>query len=158
MSNKWSTFRGIAPKLSPKLLGRDMAQAAIDCDVSSGRLAPITEPSLASAIGVSGRKTIYLWRYQEHLLTCGVGEDDYTVYAALTNTAKSKVTIGVVSFEFNPDFTGDTDMDDVAASIQTALRAETDGIENVSWSTDHFLIYANDTIGYLSVPAAGADR
>ena len=33
----------IAPKVAPKLLPRNMAQAAIDCDLSSGRLVPITE-------------------------------------------------------------------------------------------------------------------
>ena len=38
------------------------------------------------------------------------------------------------------DFTGDLDMDDVAETIQTAIRAATSSEETVVWSTDHFII------------------
>lgn len=38
------------------------------------------------------------------------------------------------------DFTGDGDMDAVAATLQAALRTATSGNETVVWSTDHFVI------------------
>jgi hypothetical protein len=38
------------------------------------------------------------------------------------------------------DFSGDGSMDDVAATIQAAIRAVTGSLETCVWSTDHFII------------------
>jgi hypothetical protein len=48
-----------------------------------------------------------------------------SVYAALTNTADFDIVEGTASETITPDFTGDTTMADVAASIQTALQLGT---------------------------------
>lgn len=43
------------------------------------------------------------------------------------------------------DFSGASDMDGVAAIIQTELRAVSTGTETVVWDTDHFIITSGDT-------------
>ncbi len=50
-----------------------------------------------------------------------------SVYAALTNTAKFKLTEGASTEDISPDFTGDTTMAEVCASIQAALALSTLG-------------------------------
>lgn len=90
-------------------------------------------------------------------------EDTAATWAALTNTGKFTITVnGTERADVNPNFTGDTTMALVAASIQTALRAATGRQETVVWSTDHFVISSADTtyesaITVCSTPSAGAD-
>jgi hypothetical protein len=50
---------------------------------------------------------------------------DPAVYAALAATAQLKIHEGAANEDINPDFTADTSMADVAASIQAALAAGT---------------------------------
>ena len=67
-------------------------------------------------------------------------------WAALTNTGKFTITINGTEYaDVAPDFTGDSTMALVAASIQTALRTATSALETVTWSTDHFVISSVDT-------------
>ena len=54
-------------------------------------------------------------------------ETDYSVFTALTNTAKFKLVEGASNEDISPDFTGDTSKVDNAASIQTALGSSTLG-------------------------------
>lgn len=88
-------------------------------------------------------------------------EDDYTVWAAV-NDASFRITLGGTGYNVDAiDFSGDTDMADVAATIQTALRAATSGTETVVWSVDHFVITADagDSIAVLetSTGTVGTD-
>lgn len=108
--------------------------------------------------------------FQEHttytpaFLTGGSSaESTAATWAALTNTGKFNMTIdGVAYTDINPDFTGDADMDDVAASIQAAIRAKTGGSETCVWSTNRFIISSADTtassaITVASTPSTGTD-
>lgn len=52
------------------------------------------------------------------------------------------------------DFTGVADMDDVAAQIQSSLRAATGGSEVVVWETDHFVIISGVTTSSSAVSKA----
>lgn len=52
-----------------------------------------------------------------------------------------RITINDMPYNIDGiDFTGDTTMDNVAATIQAAIRALTEGLETVVWSSDHFVI------------------
>ena len=42
---KLNTFGGLAPRISPRLLGDTLAQTATDVNLESGRLVPITDNS-----------------------------------------------------------------------------------------------------------------
>jgi hypothetical protein len=91
-------------------------------------------------------------------------ESDSSVYAALTNTAGFNIDDGSNDEDVVPDFTGDTDMDDVAASITTALAAGTNFTNHVC-SVDVLgnLILTGGTPGasanefVISAPASGTD-
>ena len=67
-------------------------------------------------------------------------ESVFGTWAAVTD-GSFRITVDGVAVNVDAiDFTGDTDMDDVAATIQTAIRAATSGNETVTWDTDHFII------------------
>ncbi len=87
-----------------------------------------------------------------------------SVYAALTNTAKVKIVEGASSEDVSPDFTGDTSMADVAASIQAAMAAgtipasytcEVDALDNIVIWSDNTGASA-DAVS-LASPASGTD-
>ena len=60
MSNiKLETFRGIRPKLAPKLLADNEAQVAQNCRLERGRLEPLN--GLTSITNVANSDSIYLW-------------------------------------------------------------------------------------------------
>lgn len=64
----------------------------------------------------------------------------YGTWGAITD-GEFAISIDGVDYELTGiDFTGVTDMDDVAGVIQTAIRAATGNEETVVWSTDHFVI------------------
>ena len=72
-------------------------------------------------------------------------QSNYAVWEAITD-GSFRITIDGTAYNVDAiDFTGDTDMDDVAATIQAALRAQTSGSETVVWSTDHFVITSGIT-------------
>lgn len=91
-------------------------------------------------------------------------EDTASVWAALTSTGSFNIDDGTNDEDINPDFTGDTDMDDVAASITTALAGGTNFTGYVC-SVDNLdrLIITGSTTGAsapsftISAPAAGTD-
>jgi len=65
---KLITFAGMAPQISPRLLGNDIAQTAQDVNLDSSRLVPITDNSTSTinsnqAPTASSRTTIY--KYEE---------------------------------------------------------------------------------------------
>lgn len=89
---------------------------------------------------------------------------DYTVYVALAATAQLKIVEGAANEDINPDFTGDTSMADVAASIQVALAAGTipaaytctvDALDRLVITSDN----TGDAADAVSAatPAAGTD-
>lgn len=61
-------------------------------------------------------------------------------WAALAATGNFTLTIDAETETVTPDFTGDSDMDAVAASIQTAIQSAFTGSPTCTWSTDHFII------------------
>lgn len=91
-------------------------------------------------------------------------EDDATVWAALTSTGQFNIDDGTNDEDVTPDFTGDTDMDDVAASITTALAGGTNFTGYVC-SVDAYnrLIITGSATGAsapsftIGSPAAGTD-
>lgn len=74
-------------------------------------------------------------------LTGGSGATStYATWAAITD-GSFRITVDGVAYNVDAvDFSGDASMADVAATLQTALRAATSGTETVVWSTDHFVI------------------
>lgn len=54
------------------------------------------------------------------------------------------------------NFTGVTSMNDVAAKIQTAIRAVTGGSETVVWSTNHFVITSGITTSSSAITVTSA--
>ncbi len=91
-----------------------------------------------------------------------------SVYAALTNTGQFAITeVGESAVQINPDFTGDTSMSDVAASITAAFAAAagitaayTCTVESNSYGR---LIMTSDNTGAsaalfsIAAPVAGTD-
>jgi hypothetical protein len=85
-------------------------------------------------------------------------------YAALTSTGQIKIVEGVSNEDINPDFTGDTSMTDVCASIETALGL---GTLTASYTCsldayDRVVIYSDNTGSAAdavsaATPAAGTD-
>lgn len=84
--------------------------------------------------------------YTPAYLTLGTSaETNYVLWAAVTN-ASFRATIDGTAYNFDAiDFTGDASMADVAATLQTKIRAVTSGTETVTWDTDHFVITSGDT-------------
>ena len=65
-------FSGIAPQVSPRLLAEDMAQTAIDVNLESGRLVPVTDNSTSTinssqAPTASTRTSIYKYDYDSSI-------------------------------------------------------------------------------------------
>lgn len=89
---------------------------------------------------------------------------DAAVYAALTSTGQMKITEGVLTEDINPDFTGDTSMANVAASVQVALAASVN-FSSYTCTIDQLgrLVITSDNTGAsadavsASSPAAGTD-
>lgn len=72
-------------------------------------------------------------------------------WAAVTD-GSFRITVDGTAYNVDAiNFTGDADMDDVASTIQTALRTATSGTETVVWDTDHFVITSGDTTSSSAV-------
>jgi len=84
--------------------------------------------------------------YTPAYLTGGASaEGSFATWAAIAN-GSFRITIDGVAYNIDAiDFTGDASMNDVADTIQTAIRAATGNLETVVWSTDHFVISSVDT-------------
>ena len=66
-------------------------------------------------------------------------------WAAVTD-GSFRITIDGTAYNIDGiDFTGDSSMAEVAATIQAALRAATGALETVVWSADHFVITTIDS-------------
>lgn len=61
---KLKTFKGIMPKLAPKLLPEYAAQTARNCRITSGRLEPLNGNTVIETV-TAGLETIFLWRYTD---------------------------------------------------------------------------------------------
>jgi hypothetical protein len=90
------------------------------------------------------------------VLVCGTaGITVAATWAAITD-GEFTVSVGGTSHDITAiDFTGDTTMDEVAATIQARVRAVTGASETAVYSTDHFVVTAGDTITYLSAVSGG---
>ena len=72
-------------------------------------------------------------------------ESNYAIWDNVTD-GSFRVTIDGTAYNVDAiNFTGDTDMDDVAATIQAAIRTATGSTETCVWSTDHFIFTSADT-------------
>lgn len=72
-------------------------------------------------------------------------------WAAVTD-GSFRITIdGTATNIDGVNFSADVSMNDVAATLQTALRAATGGLETVVWDTDHFVITSGTTISASEV-------
>lgn len=88
-------------------------------------------------------ETVQLYYFSNAYLTCGTaGTTVAAAWAALTDTSKFEIDINGKTYVVNPDFTGDSDMDAVAASIQTAIRAATGGSETCTQAANVITISA----------------
>lgn len=57
-----------------------------------------------------------------------------------------RITIGGIPYNVDGNnFTGDTTMDNVAATLQATLRGQTHSLETVEWASDHFVITTVDS-------------
>ena len=90
----------------------------------------------------------------------------YTAFTALTSTGKVKVDLGGETNDVSPDFTGDTSLTDVAASMQTAVQAIVAGgtmwtAATVTYADNAFTLTGGDAgaeaIGYFTAPDSGVD-
>jgi uncharacterized protein DUF3383 len=86
--------------------------------------------------------------YAPAYLTGGTSaESNYAIWDNVSD-GSFRVTIDGTGYNIDAiDFVskGITDMDGVAAELQTAIRAATSGTETCVWSTDHFIITSVDT-------------
>ncbi len=123
---------------------------------SSGVLDNTVQPTaevLTAGETITGATTPVPVRFgKEAYLTCDTaGESNYAVWAAI-NDGEIKLTIDGTEYDVQSiDFTGDTDMDDVAATIQAAIRTATSSTETCVWSTDHFIIASITNTMYSEV-------
>lgn len=82
---------------------------------------------------------------------------------AVTDGSFSITLDGIIQDVVNIDFSACTSMAEVAAKIQTEIRALTEKEETVTWSTDHFIITADNnststiTVTSAVAPAVGTD-
>jgi len=152
------TFDGMRPGLEPHLLPERSAQIAHNVRLNHGALEPICDPiedDRASAAVTEGDGTIYLWRYKTWTAACDeAGEDTPGTWAALADTGGFSISVDDALLQVNPDFTDDTTMAHVAASIQTALQAATGGTDTVAWEDGAFVIRTN---GKVTLPGAPGD-
>ena len=81
-------------------------------------------------------------------LTTGVAEDDFAVWELITD---GSFRINIDGTDYNVDwvdFDGDGDMDDVAATLQAAIRAETSSTETVTFNaTDDVFVITSASTG-----------
>lgn len=64
----------------------------------------------------------------------------FASWAAITD-GSFRITVDGTAYNIDAiDFSGDGSMNDVAATLQVALRAATGSTETVAWSVDHFVI------------------
>lgn len=83
--------------------------------------------------------------YTPAYLTGGTNaQGNYVLWTVVTD-GSFRITIDGTAHNIDGiTFVGNTSMDDVAATIQTAIRTTTGGSETVVWSTDHFVITSGD--------------
>lgn len=84
--------------------------------------------------------------YTPAFLTGGTSAQSNFVLWAVVTDGSFRITIDSVAYNIDAiSFVGDTDIDDVALTIQTAIRTATGSLETVVWSTDHFIISSGNT-------------
>ena len=84
-------------------------------------------------------------------LTCGAAGSPIATWQGITD-GHFKVTIDDTDYTVGPcDFSGDSDFDDVAATIQAAIRVQTGRTETCTYDTDHFVITSSTTTNRSNV-------
>lgn len=85
----------------------------------------------------------------------GAATSNYATWAAVTDGEFALTIDGEANDITAIDFTGVTDMDEVAAVIQVALRNQSGTLATVIWSTDHFVITGKTQVSVLSAVSGG---
>lgn len=123
---KFKVFNGIIPKTEARLLPENAAQTAENVDLSHGNLKEIYEPTEITTLTDASQESIYKWRWYTRILVCGtIGITNPATWAAITD-GEFTITVNVTDYDVTSiDFTGDTTMDNVAATIQARVRTVT---------------------------------
>jgi hypothetical protein len=144
-------FGGIAPKVDPKNLGSNMAQTAQDVNLLGGTLAPYKGLTTVENLGVSTQNSLYKYRQKRYSMVCGAAGSNLAAFQAITDGA---FFIGDEVYQVTGlDFSGDASFDDVASTIQTAMRDAGNGnmpSATCIWDTDHFVLTYTAELPYLS--------
>ena len=81
-----------------------------------------------------------------YLLGGGSAQATFGTWAAVSD-GSFRITIDGAPHNCDAiNFTGDLSMDDVADTIQAAIRTATSALETVVWDTDHFVITTRDSV------------
>lgn len=106
-------------------------------------------------------KTVFIKEpetYTPAFLTGGSSATTSMVTWNGTTDGTFSITIdGVLRDITGLNFSGDTDLDDVALNIQTAIRTATGALETVVWDTDHFAISSVDTASTSAITVCSAE-
>jgi hypothetical protein len=93
----------------------------------------------------SGDGFVRFYRNAAYLTGGTSAESTPATWAAVTD-GSFRITVDGAAYNVDGiDFTDDASMDDVAETIQAALRLATSGQEEVTWDTDHFVIKSGIT-------------
>lgn len=127
------------------------SQAGTD---SGGTSAPLFALPSDIAVNVQNAQHIFSTSTDDFVaafLTGDTGAQSTPATWAAVSDGSFRITVDGTARNVDAiDFTGDATMDDVAATIQAALRTATSALETVVWSTDHFIISSVNAISTSS--------
>jgi len=87
-------------------------------------------------------------------LTCAAAGSAIAAWQAIEN-GYFDITIDDIEYTVGPcDFSGDSDFDDVADTIEAAIQVQTSGAETCAYSTDHFVITSGTTTNRSNISYA----
>jgi len=156
---KHQHFRGIIPKVSPKLIGNDNSQIANNLTLENGKIVPLRNHTLEAALPDALRKNIYRYYFDYKTLTCGSSGSLVTMQSATDGSFS--ITLGGTEYQISGlNFAGMT-MDQMATAMQVAIRAASGHYEVVSYNaTLGKFIFSTPqaSIGYLSLGYGSISR
>lgn len=90
---------------------------------------------------LTAKGDLYVATFDAAFLTGGTNVETTPATWAAVSDGSFRITIDGTGYNVDAiDFSGDSSMDEVAATIQAALRSATGGLETVVWDTDHLVI------------------
>jgi hypothetical protein len=137
-------------------------QAALDAkedDYTGVLTSPVIKAAdtIGSELLTNGGFDAWTSTYTPALLTGGNSATAVPATWAAVTDGSFTISIDGVEYDITGvDFTGDTTMEEVAATLQVAVRAATSSTETVVWSTDHFIISSVDTTDSSAITVCSA--